>query len=110
MCKTAVPDAGAAGAGQPTADALSFDDALGELQRVVAELEAGGLPLERTLELYERGVQLHAHCGRLLTAAELRIQTLVERAGGRIDAIDVPESLADDEAGAAAEDDSALPG
>ncbi len=35
-------------------DELAFDAALAELERTVAELEAGGLPLERTLALYER--------------------------------------------------------
>jgi exodeoxyribonuclease VII small subunit len=61
---------------------LTFDQALGELQRTVAELEQGGLPLERSLELYERGVLLHERCATLLSQAELRVQRLVERASG----------------------------
>lgn len=77
----------------PSSDAgiaeLSFDDALAELQKVVSELEAGGLPLERSIALYERGVALHERCSRLLTDAELRIKQLVSRAGGALDAIDV---------------------
>jgi len=77
----------------PIADAgiaeLSFDDALAELQKVVSELEAGGLPLERSIALYERGVALHERCSRLLTDADLRIKQLVSRAGGALDAIDV---------------------
>lgn len=68
---------------------LSFDDALAELQKVVAELEAGGLPLERSIALYESGVALHERCSRLLTDAELRIKQLVSRAGGALEAIDV---------------------
>jgi exodeoxyribonuclease VII small subunit len=68
---------------------MSFDDALAELQRTVAELEAGGLPLERSISLYERGVALHEHCAGLLAQAELRIQQLVSRAGGALEAIDV---------------------
>jgi exodeoxyribonuclease VII small subunit len=68
---------------------LAFDDALAELQRTVAELEAGGQPLEASIALYERGVALHERCARLLAEAELRVQRLVERAGGALAALDV---------------------
>jgi exodeoxyribonuclease VII small subunit len=70
-------------------DRLAFDEALGELQSVVGRLESGGLPLESSIELYERGVALHAHCARLLTHAELRVQRLVEGAGGRLAELDL---------------------
>jgi exodeoxyribonuclease VII small subunit len=66
-------------------DALAFDDALAELQRTVAELEAGGQPLEAAIALYERGVALQARCERLITDAELRVQQLVARAGGALE-------------------------
>ena len=78
-------------------DALSFDDALAELQRTVAELEAGGQPLEGAIALYERGVALQARCERLLGDAELRVQQLVARAGGILETRDVrPEDAADE--------------
>ncbi len=64
--------------------ALTFDAALAELERAVAELEAGGLPLERTIALYEQGVALEQHCERLLGDAELRVRRLVETARGTI--------------------------
>lgn len=70
-------------------DALSFDAALAELQRTVAELEAGGQPLEDALVLYERGVALQARCERLIGDAELRVQQLVARAGGALETRDV---------------------
>lgn len=76
----------------PAIDELSFDDALAELQRTVADLEAGGQPLEVAIALYERGVSLQARCERLLTDAELRVQQLVARAGGALETRDV-ESL-----------------
>ena len=53
-------------------EALTFDDALAELQRTVAELEAGGQPLERSIALYERGVALHERCAALLADAGSR--------------------------------------
>ena len=73
----------------PAIDDLSFDAALAELQRTVAQLEEGGQPLEESLALYERGVALHERCARLLADAELRVQRLVERAGGALEAIEV---------------------
>lgn len=78
---------------------LAFDDALAELQRVVAELEAGGQPLERSITLYERGVALHERCAALLGQAELKVQQLVARAGGALATIDVPASGADSQDG-----------
>jgi exodeoxyribonuclease VII small subunit len=87
---------------EPTAPAdeianLTFDQALAELQRTVAELEAGGQPLERTIALYERGVILHERCATLLADAELRVQQLVARAGGALAAVDVrPEDAAEE--------------
>jgi exodeoxyribonuclease VII small subunit len=78
--------------------ALSFDDALAELQRTVAELETGGQPLERSIALYERGVALHERCANLLAEAELKVQQLVTRAGGALEAIDVrPEDARESE-------------
>ena len=78
----AVPD-GAPGAAAADVATLSFDEALAELQRTVATLEEGGLPLERTLDLYERGAALHARCAMLLDEAELRIRRLSAGPGGR---------------------------
>jgi exodeoxyribonuclease VII small subunit len=82
----------------PAIEALSFDDALAELQRTVAELEAGGQPLEAAIALYERGVALHERCASLLAEAELKVQQLVTRAGGALEAIDVrPEDARESE-------------
>jgi exodeoxyribonuclease VII small subunit len=69
--------------------AMPFDAALAELQAVVGRLETGGLPLEESIVLYERGVALHDHCSRLLSDAELRVQRLVEQAGGTLRALDM---------------------
>jgi exodeoxyribonuclease VII small subunit len=63
---------------------LTFDEALVQLQKTVAELEQGGLALERSIELYELGVALHERCAGLLGQAELRVQRLLERAAGQL--------------------------
>jgi len=78
-------------------EALTFDEALADLQRTVAELEAGGQPLEAAIALYERGVALQARCEKLLGDAELRVQQLVARAGGALETRDVrPEDATED--------------
>lgn len=74
---------------------LGFDEALADLQRTVAELEAGGQPLERALALHERGAALIERCNRLLTDAELRMRQLVARSSG-IEAVDLrPEEASE---------------
>ncbi len=81
----------------PAIDVLSFDDALAELQRTVAALEAGGQPLEAAIALYERGVALQARSEKLLRNAELRVQQLMARAGGAFETRDVsPDDAADE--------------
>ena len=72
---------------RPVGD-LTFDEALAELQRTIAELETGGQPLERTLALHERGAALLEHCEALLRGAELRMRQLVSK-GGELRAVDV---------------------
>jgi len=69
--------------------ALSFDEALLQLQRTVGELEQGGLPLERSIALYERGVALHERCSTLLAEADLRVQKLLERSSGALEVVEI---------------------
>jgi exodeoxyribonuclease VII small subunit len=56
---------------------LSFEQALAELERIVSELETGQAPLERSIEMYERGAALKAHCEKRLEAARLRVEKIV---------------------------------
>lgn len=64
-------------------DGLSFEQALAELERIVAQLESGQAPLEDSIRLYERGAQLKAHCESRLEAARLRVEKIVMGAGGQ---------------------------
>ena len=56
-----------------------FEAAIAELETIVKKLEEGDLPLEKSLELYERGVQLSRFCHTRLEDAEKRIEILNER-------------------------------
>ena len=74
------------GDGAASVDDLGFDAALAELERTVAALETGGAPLEETIALYEHAVALERRCTQLLADARLRMEQLVERAGGSLEA------------------------
>ena len=58
------------------AEPRSFEAAYRELQQVVAQLEDGGLDLERAIVLYERGSHLVQLCERIVDQAELRVTRL----------------------------------
>jgi exodeoxyribonuclease VII small subunit len=62
-----------------TSTIKDFEAAIAELETIVKKLEEGDLPLERSLELYERGVQLSRFCHARLEDAEKRIEILNER-------------------------------
>ena len=59
-----------------SASAPSFEAALGELEGIVAAMEAGKMPLQDALDAYKRGVALLRRCQATLTAAEQQIRIL----------------------------------
>jgi exodeoxyribonuclease VII small subunit len=60
---------------------LSFEAGLQQLEGIVKEMESGELPLERALELFERGMKLSDACRKQLEEAETRVEVLMKRAG-----------------------------
>ena len=66
---------------QNLAPALSFEAGLQQLESIVKEMENGDLPLERAIELFEKGMQLSESCRKQIEAAETRIEILIRRAG-----------------------------
>jgi len=67
------PDGGAV----EHAEALSYEQARDELAAVVKRLETGGLTLEQSLELWERGERLATVCERLLDGARARLSAVI---------------------------------
>lgn len=61
---------------------LSFEDALRALEDVVRKLESGEVPLDQSIDLYERGEVLRKHCQARLDAAQARIEKIVTGASG----------------------------
>jgi len=71
----------------------SFEQLFRELETTIAKLEAGDLPLDESLALFQRGMELAKQCGGLLDAAELRIKELVPH-GAQIAVEDFDEDAA----------------
>lgn len=71
---TAVPDTDAAD--RPVAD-MNFEDALHALEDVVRRLESGDVPLDDSIDLYERGEKLRQRCQARLNSAQSRIESIV---------------------------------
>lgn len=69
---------------QPPADiaALSFEAALAELEAIVQKLESGSVDLEESINIYERGTQLKAHCEAKLNAAREKVEKITLSADG----------------------------
>ena len=65
--------------------ALSFEDALAELEQIVRGLESGQQKLEDAITAYERGAALRRHCEAKLAEAEARVAAIVEHADGYAD-------------------------
>jgi exodeoxyribonuclease VII small subunit len=71
----------------PTPDdvsALSFEEALAELERIVRGLEGGQQRLDEAIAAYERGTTLRRHCEAKLAEAEARVQAIVAGADGSL--------------------------
>jgi exodeoxyribonuclease VII small subunit len=59
----------------------SFESSLASLERIVAHLESGDLPLERAMELFEEGVALARRCQSQLGEAERKVEMLLRERG-----------------------------
>ena len=54
----------------------TFEEALAELEKIVAEVEAGEIGLEKSINKYEAGMKLIKHCRAVLEQAEKRIEII----------------------------------
>ncbi len=63
--------------------ALSFEDALKRLETIVAQLESGDVPLDKSIELYAEGDKLRTQCEARLKDAEARIEKITLGQDGR---------------------------
>ncbi|MGA2712029.1 MAG: exodeoxyribonuclease VII small subunit [Bryobacteraceae bacterium] len=66
---------------QPPQTVASFESSLDELEKVVKEMESGDLSLDRSLELFSRGIELSESCRKQLEEAETRVEMLIRKEG-----------------------------
>jgi exodeoxyribonuclease VII small subunit len=66
--------------------AMSFEDALAELEQIVRRLEAGQVKLDEAIRSYERGARLKRHCEDKLDEAQQRVDRIVVGSDGAITA------------------------
>ena len=72
---------------------MSFEEALQELEQIVASMESGQIPLDETVKSYEKGILLKQHCEKKLQDAQQRITQLNVNKDGDVDSITEKESL-----------------
>lgn len=70
----------------PDIAALSFEDALAELEKIVRQLEEGKAKLDDAIGNYERGTLLKLHCEKKLSQAQARIDKIVVSPDGQVSA------------------------
>src|SRR5271163_5008650 len=64
--------------------ALSFEDALKELETIVKQLEQGQVKLDEAITAYERGALLKRHCEQKLAEAKMKVEKIVFSADGSV--------------------------
>ena len=62
--------------GKKDLEAMSFEQALDELETIIESLEKGNVPLDQSIAHYERGDALRKHCKKLLNAAEDKVEKI----------------------------------
>ncbi|MGD1276007.1 MAG: exodeoxyribonuclease VII small subunit [Tepidisphaeraceae bacterium] len=72
----------------------SFEEALAELEKILADIEGGQVALEESLARYERGTFLIQHCRSVLNAAQKQIELLSKSADGGIQSEPLEEGSA----------------
>ncbi len=60
----------------------TFENALSQLESIVARLENGDLPLEESLKLFEEGIRLSRFCNQKLNEAQKKVEVLLKGSGG----------------------------
>jgi exodeoxyribonuclease VII small subunit len=63
---------------------LTFEEAMKELESIVNELETGNLTLDKSVEKFQKGMELSTYCNKLLENAEKNISILIEQNDGTL--------------------------
>ncbi len=64
---------------KPDVAKLTFEEALEQVEAIIARIESGEIGLETSIDEYEQGVKLIARCREVLGSAEQRVEDLTKR-------------------------------
>ena len=70
---------------------ISFEKSIETLEKIVAELEAGDMPLDKMLEKFEEGIKLSRECGRALEEVEKKVNLLIKQPDGSVTQVEFDE-------------------
>ncbi len=73
-------------------DKPNFKEAIEELEKITGSLESGELELEKSLGLFERGVELIKYCQDSLDSAQAKVELLVDSLEGEIESVPLEDS------------------
>jgi exodeoxyribonuclease VII small subunit len=73
-------------------EAMSFEQALKELETIVRKLENGQGELESSIADYERGTALKDHCQKKLAGARMKVEKIMQSADGKLSAVPFDEA------------------
>jgi len=76
---------------------MKFEEALKKLEKIVDDLEGGGLALEEALEKYEEGIRLSKMCAKKLEAAKKKVEILLKSEDGSLELKPFDEKTAEQE-------------
>jgi exodeoxyribonuclease VII small subunit len=63
-------------------ETLSFEEALEKLEKIVSDIEGGDTPLDKTIDLYEEGMNLSKYCLNTLDKSEAKLKKLTKNVDG----------------------------
>ncbi|MDD5496060.1 MAG: exodeoxyribonuclease VII small subunit [Candidatus Omnitrophica bacterium] len=75
---------------------IKFEDALKKLERIVDDLEGGGLSLDEALEKYEEGIKLSKLCAKRLELAKKKVEILLKSEDGSVELKPFDEKAAEE--------------
>lgn len=74
---------------------ISFEKSIENLEKIVAELEAGDMPLDKMLEKFEEGIKLSRECSKQLEEVEKKVNLLIKQPDGTVTQIEFDELKAE---------------
>lgn len=75
---------------------MDFESSVKELEKIITKMESGKLSLDEGLQSFEQGIQLTSHCRELLSAAEQKIQILVQEQEEKFEDFDLNSEYDED--------------